>query len=260
VKYFNFKNRKFLLNKTYIMGILNITPDSFFDGGKFNTLETALKRALEIEQEGADFLDIGAQSTRPGFTQISQEEEWQRLEKILKAILKEVKIPVSVDSFYPYVIEKSLDLGAEIINDVHGFKDKKMLELAKKYNSGCILMANTCNDKIIDFFNNKINKMLELGIKKESVCLDPGVGFEKTHEENLNILKNCEKYRIFNCGMLIGASRKRVTGIPCNFNERLSATISAHVLSISGGANIIRVHDVKESVQAFKMADAVINS
>ncbi len=262
---FSCGKREFSLSKrAYVMGILNITPDSFSDGGKWNTPKKALERALEIEKEGADFIDIGAQSTRPGFTKISQEEEAKRLIPVLKEIRGKLKIPISIDTFYPYVAEIALDLGADIINDVNGFKDEEMFRVASKSDCGCLIMHSGANlETIKPFFEEQIGKALSYNIDKKRICLDPGIGFGKSYEENLLILKDVNKYKIDGCAMLIGASRKRVIGESCGnppFSERMPGTIAAHTLAVASGADIIRVHDVKEAVQAAKVASKIVFS
>ncbi len=259
-----FRCGKYMLDlskKTYVMGILNLTPDSFSDGGDFNTLELALKRAKEIENEGADIIDIGAQSTRPGYIKISEEEELKRLAPALKEICKSVKIPVSIDTFYSSVAYEALNLGASVINDVTGFKDNNMFEVVKGSDCGCIIMHDMPGLNIKSFFNAQLNKAERFGIDKQRLCFDPGIGFGKSYEENLYILKNPYEFKIEDIAILIGASRKRVIGMSCGnppFKERLCGTIAAHVLAVAGGANIVRVHDVKETVQAVKVADSIL--
>jgi dihydropteroate synthase len=267
--------KKLTSKKIYIMGILNLTPDSFSDGGMFNELGDSVARALQIEQQGADILDIGGQSTRPGYKKIPQEEEWARLAPFLREIKNKISIPISIDTFYPYVAERALDMGVSIINDVSGFRDELMMNLAAKSAAGCVVMCDESLDDVFEFLKKKREKLLEKGVKNEKICLDPGIGFGKTHEENLKILKCPKKYVPQGNAILIGASRKRVTA--CAYpaqggdailrgahnkttspNKRLCATIAAHTLAICGGANIVRVHDVEEAVAAAKMVEAVL--
>lgn len=258
-----FKAGKYTLplgEKTYIMGILNVTPDSFSDGGKWLDVDSAVERAIQMQNEGADIIDIGAQSTRPGYTKISAEEEKRRLFPLLELIRKAINIPISVDTFYPSVAEMALSYGADIINDVTGYADEDMYRISAKCDCGCIIMHDRA-DCIKEFFENIVKKCDDYGIERERICFDPGIGFGKTHGMNLEILRECGKYRVDECAILIGASRKRVVGMPCGnppFEQRLSGTIAAHVLSISAGADIIRVHDVAEAVQSAKVADAIV--
>lgn len=259
-----FKANNFSLNlweKTYIMGILNLTPDSFSDGGIWNSPNKAIERAITLEKLGADIIDIGAQSTRPGYTKISAAEEIKRLENILPKIRKEVNIPISIDTFYPEVAEFSLSVGVDILNDVTGFKNGDMIDIASKSKCGIICMHDGPGFNVTPFFKDRLNALLKKGIEKDRICFDPGIGFGKTYEENLYILKNLKSLKLDGYPILIGASRKRVIGAPCGnppFNERMPGTIAAHTIAISGGADIIRVHDVKEAVQAAKVADAIL--
>lgn len=249
--------------KTYVMGILNVTPDSFSDGGKWNSKEKALKHALEMAKDGADIIDIGAQSTRPGCVRISAEEELSRLLPILECINKELDVPISVDTFYPEVAKAALKQGATIINDVNGFADDRMFSLMRDSDCGCVIMHGGSNQKMANFFKNTMAKLRQNQIDKSRVCLDPGVGFGKSHKENLYAIKNLREYKIEEVAMLVGASRKRVVGNCCGdppFSNRLSGTIAAHSIAIANGADIIRVHDVKEAVQAAKVADAILRS
>ena len=258
-----FNAGKFVLDlseKTYVMGILNVTPDSFFDGNKWFNVDAAVNRALQIQAEGADIIDIGAQSTRPGCTKISPAEELERLLPVLTALKGQIRVPISVDTFYPEVAQNTLKLGADIINDVTGFKDDNMMKLVSESNCGCIVMHDGSNCHMKDFFTTQLKKMRNLGITPNRICFDPGFGFGKTYAENLDILKNSKKYSIPGCAMLVGASRKRVIGEACGnigAEERLPGTIAAHTMAISSGANIVRVHDVKEAVWGAKMADAM---
>lgn len=245
------------------MGILNVTPDSFSDGNKYFSAEKAIQRAIEIENQGADIIDIGGQSTRPGHEKISSDAEWNRLKDVILKIRKQVDIPISVDTFYPEVAELAINSGADIINDVTGFRNKKMLELAKKTSCGCMVMSDVSLGDTPKFFSEFLESMISYNICKQTICFDPGIGFGKSYNENLELLYETSKYCPQGYPILIGASRKRVVGIPTgnpNFIERLPGTIAAHTLAISAGANIIRVHDVKESKQAALVADAIIRN
>lgn len=267
---FRFREGAFLLgSRTYVMGIINATPDSFSDGGDNFLPENALKTAKEMEKLGADILDIGGQSTRPGAVIISPEEEWQRLEKVLSLILTATNIPVSVDTFYPEVAEKALSLGCHIINDVSGTVNPKMSEVIKKYNAGWILMhsgeedTNDISDCVHNCLSDMLNSAVYLGINKENICLDPGIGFGKTMEQNLKLISETNRVKIGGTAYLLGASRKRVIGYAlgdCNlpFKERDFGTVAVNTIGILGGADILRVHNVKATVQAAAVADAII--
>lgn len=246
------------------MGILNITPDSFSDGGKFDTYEKILNRAKEIQKEGADILDIGAQSTRPGFTQISAEEEWARLAPVLTDIRKNITIPISVDTFYPKVAEKAFFCGADIVNDVSGTQDIEMLKVVKKNKAGIIVTHCYGNLDVRSFFENKLDEMLKFGINPENICFDPGIGFSKDRLQDAHIINNISKIKTPNFPLLVGLSRKRIVreACKCEKNDLYAleiGTLVADTVAILGGANIIRVHDVKEAVYATKTVDYLIN-
>lgn len=246
--------------KSYVMGILNVTPDSFSDGGKWAMPNLAIKRALEIQNLGADILDIGAQSTRPGYSKISPDEEIERLIPVLKGIKGRMEIPVSVDTFYPDVARKALNLGADIINDVTGFKDDKMFEVVSKSKCGIIIMHDMKGLNIKRFFEKQKRKAFKYNISEDRICFDPGIGFNKTYEENLHILGNVNKFKLEKNAILIGASRKRVVGMSCGnpaFIDRVSGSIAAHCTALLSGADIVRVHDIKESIQAIQVIDKI---
>lgn len=256
------KHKLDLSQKTYVMGILNITPDSFSDGGKWNDSENSVKRAVEIQEQGADILDIGAQSTRPESVKISAQEEWNRLKFTLENIKNKIKIPISIDTFYPEVAEKALHLGADIINDVTGFKNPKMFEVTAKSDCGIIIMHDSNNTNIKGLFENQLLKAESLGINRSRICFDPGIGFNKNQVQDAYIIKNIKNIKISNIALLVGLSRKRLVGVNCGNplpEKRLAGTIAANTLAIHGGANIIRVHDVKEAVQAAQVTDAILN-
>lgn len=261
---FTARGRSFPLVRTYIMGILNVTPDSFSDGGRYLDPQKALDRAKEMEREGADIIDIGGQSTRPGYTAVSPQEEWERIREILPAVIRETTLAVSVDTFYPQVAELSLEAGAHIINDVSGFGDA-MLRATAESGCGCIVMHPRGADQEILrdvrlFFEERVTAAERVGIRSNRLCLDPGIGFGKAYEDNLRLIARVGETRIPGIAYLMAASRKRVTGAPCGnppFEERLPATLAAHTAAVLGGADFLRVHDVKEAVQAARMADAL---
>ena len=193
-----FAANNFLLplgKKTYIMSILNLTPDSFSDGGKWNDKDIAIKKALQMVEEGADILDVGAQSTRPGYTQVSAREEIDRLKNILPKIRKKVNIPISIDTFYPEVAEYAIKEGVDIINDITGFEDERMVQLASNCSCGLIVMHNTTSEDIRAFFERKLKELTDKGIETKRICFDPGIGFSKTYEQNLHVLKNIKEFK-----------------------------------------------------------------
>lgn len=253
--------------KTYIMGILNVTPDSFSDGGRFFSPDAAVRHALEMQQAGADLIDIGAQSTRPGYTPISPQEEWDRLEPVLRALDGVLSVPVSVDTFFPQVAEKALALGVDAINDVTGFANPDMWRVAAESACGCIVMhcreAQEILPDIRAFFAEVLERAKQYGIPANRICFDPGIGFGKTYEQNLEILANTDQIKNPACMFLMAASRKRVIGQPCGnppFEQRMPGTIAAHTIAQVLGADMLRVHDVPQAVQAARVADAIFGA
>ena len=267
--------------KTYIMAIVNVTPDSFSDGGKYFSAEQAIRRALDAQDQGADIIDIGAQSTRPGFLPISAEEEAARLVPVLEGLRGRLHVPVSIDTFYPGVALESLRLGADILNDVTGFSDPEMIAAAAGADCGCIVMHNTAfsilpdapshdagheaepiTERVRGFFDRRGAELVRAGIAVERICFDPGIGFGKTLEENMGLLANTHLLTDgLDSAFLMAASRKRVIGAPCGdppFEQRMPGTIAAHTIAQCGGADILRVHDVPEAVQAARVADALL--
>lgn len=245
--------------KVLVMGIVNVTPDSFSDGGDHFSVKDAVACALQLENDGADILDIGAQSTRPGHTPVSDIEEWSRLEPVLEALQGKINVPVSVDTYYPYVAEKALEKGVDVINDVSGIISPDMAEIVKKYGAGWILMHNGAGtpDDIKEFFENAVKECEKLGVDKSQLCLDMGIGFGKNYEENMVLLTHISDYKLSGYPLLLGTSRKRVIGqgseqeIP---KKRIYGNIAADTAAIFGGADIIRVHDVKNEKQGILMA------
>ncbi len=266
LRYFRFRDRFVTLGqKTYIMGILNVTPDSFSDGGKHFSLDNALTAAIAMEKAGADFLDIGGQSTRPGATLISKDEEWRRLEPVLNSVLKAVNIPVSVDTFYPEVAGRALSAGAHIINDVSGKVSEDMAKAVKKYSAGYILMHNSpitskevCLEVNKELWRLK-NDALKLGVSNEYICLDPGIGFNKTAEQGLALIKDTAKVKVNENAYLLAASRKSLIAYGAGYDilpeNRDPGTNALNAVGILGGADIIRVHSVKSALQTARVID-----
>lgn len=266
---FRFRDRSVLLGeKTYVMGIINVTPDSFSDGGDHFSPENALAAATQMEQEGADFLDVGGQSTRPGHIPISPEEEWSRLEPALKLILSHTALPVSVDTFYPAVAERALAAGCHIINDVSGRVNPEMAAVVREYGAGWILMhaSEEQTDDICRAVHDRLAAFLDaagrFGIDREHICLDPGIGFGKSMEENARLIAETARVRVPGVAYLLGASRKRVIGTALDrqtpFKQRDPGTVAAHTVGIMGGADIIRVHDCVSGCQGARVADFIL--
>lgn len=248
--------------RTLIMGIVNVTPDSFSDGGRWFEPEKAVEHALQLIADGADIIDLGAQSTRPGYTQISPQEELSRLEPVLTELRAKTDVPISVDTYFPVVASRVLELGADIINDVSGVVGAEMADVVKKYGAGWIIMHNGDGGikEVKAFFENSLSECKKLGIPKSRICLDMGIGFGKTRAQDRELIANVEKYRIKDVPLLLGTSRKRVIGEGSNQKEplkRIYGNISADTAAILGGVNIIRLHDVKNEIQGILMAQAL---
>lgn len=242
-----------------MMGIVNVTPDSFSDGGDWFSPEAAIAHAKALEAEGADILDIGAQSTRPGHVPVSESEEWARLEPVLSVICKETKLPVSVDTYYPYVAQKALEAGASIINDVSGVFTPKMANTVKSSHAGWILMHNGSGSvqEVKKFFEECIKCCRDFDMDLGTICLDMGIGFGKDYQQNMELLMNVEKYKLAGFPLLLGCSRKRVIGAGSsqdNPKERIYGNIAADTAAILGGADIVRIHDIKNEKQGILMA------
>lgn len=254
--------------RTYIMGILNVTPDSFSDGGKYFKPEKAAAHAWEMQRQGADIIDIGGQSTRPGYIAIPWEEEWERLKPVLLVLRDQLQAAISVDTFYPQVAERALAAGADIINDVTGFSPEMWKAAAKFPSCGCVVMhgqelaqEEDAAAAVHRFFLEKKEEAERFGISGERLCMDPGIGFGKSFEQNLQLLAQVKREKVQEAAFLMAASRKRVIGAPCGnppFEERLAGTLAAHTIAVAGGADILRVHDVGQAVQAAKVADAIL--
>lgn len=255
--------------RTYVMGILNVTPDSFSDGGNYNEVDAAVKRAKEMVEEGADIIDIGGESTRHGADYVSEEEEIERVVPIIKAIKKELDVLISIDTYKSKTAEAAIKAGADIINDVWGFKkDSNMAKVAAEYNVPCILMhnrepkpyKNLMKDVIEDLIES-INIALDAGVKRENIILDPGIGFAKTYEENLIVMDNLEKIVDLGFPVLLATSRKSMIGLALDLpvNERVEGTVSTTVIGIMKGCRMVRVHDVLENKRACVMTDKIID-
>ena len=255
---------------TYIMGILNVTPDSFSDGGKFNSVDVALKHTEEMIKDGADIIDVGGESTRPNYTQISDEEEIQRVVPVIEKIRANFDIPISIDTYKSAVGDAALSAGADIINDIWGFKyDDKMADITKKHNAFCCLMHNRENTAYNNFVEDVISDLREsveiakkAGIEDVKIILDPGVGFAKTYEQNLEIINKLEQLDVLGYPILLGTSRKSVIGLTLDLpvTERVEGTIATSVLAVIKKSLFVRVHDVKENKRAIKMTEKILGA
>ena len=270
---FNLNSGKTLTigKKTLIMAILNVTPDSFSDGGKFNRIDAAKQRVEELISAGADIIDIGAESTRPGFTPITADEEISRLEPILKAIVRYCPIPISIDTYKSKSAEAAINLGVDIINDIHGLQYEAeplaMAKIAAKYNVPIVAMHNNRAESIIGDVKQYFKRVLTIADKvrlnRDNIIFDPGIGFGKTQEQNLEIMRHLEELKIIDdteYPLLFGVSRKSVIGysIGLDVNDRDEATGALCVIGIAKGVDIVRVHNVEMIAKMCKMADVVL--
>lgn len=254
--------------RTIIMGILNLTPDSFSDGGKFFDVDKAVAHALKMVEAGADIIDVGAESTRPGYTPVEAEEELQRLVPILERLLKEVHVPISVDTYKAATAQKVLDMGVDMINDVWGLqRDTQLAQVVADYGAPIVVMHNQNSTEydnfmgdIIAFLRKSVEIAEEAGIASDKIIIDPGVGFGKTLEHNLEIMDRLDELKTLGKAILLGTSRKSMIGkvLDLPVEERIEGTAATVALGIAKGADIIRVHDVKEMARVCKMMDAMV--
>lgn len=261
--------REFETNKkTYVMGILNVTPDSFSDGGKWMEPDKALFRVEEMQAEGMDILDIGGESTRPGYSVISDEEEIARIMPVIEAIKSRFDIPVSLDTYKSGVAKAGVEAGVDLLNDIRGLKyDGEMARVIGESGLPCCLMHNRKEAEYHDFMREVIEDLEETlklaeraGILREKIILDPGVGFGKTCEQNLQAVRSLESLHSLGCPLLLGTSRKSFIGLTLNLpvSERLEGTLVTTVMAVLKGCSFVRVHDIKENVRAIKMAEAIL--
>ena len=254
--------------KTLIMGILNVTPDSFSDGGKYRNIDDALFHASKMAEDGADIIDIGGESTRPGSTRITAEEELERILPAIEAISRNVEIAISVDTYKADVAERALEAGAHIINDIWGAKaDPNMAKTAARYGVPIILQHNRESADYEHFHRDVLNDLYDsirlakaAGVDADNIILDPGIGFAKNHEQNMEMMRRLDTLCSLGFPVLLGTSRKsligNVLGLPAN--ERLEGTAATVCFGIQKGCNLVRVHDVKEMSRLAKMMDALI--
>jgi len=270
------KNHSFdFSQKTYVMGILNVTPDSFSDGGLFFNEQGAVKQALGMVRDGADIIDIGGESTRPGAEPVSVKEEIKRVVPLIKSLAKKVKVPISIDTCKADVADEAVSAGASIINDISGLRfDRRMAKVAAHHKVPVVIMHihgtpgnmqknpvyKALIPEVMDYLRGGIDIALKAGVSDDMIIIDPGIGFGKTVEHNLEIINRLEEFKGFEKPVLLGPSRKSFIGkilddLPVT--ERLEGTAAAIAIGISKGANIIRVHDIKEMSRVAKIADRI---
>ncbi len=262
--------------KTYIMGVLNLTPDSFYDGGKYSSLDKALKHVEQMIDEGADIIDIGGESTRPGSLSINLDEECERVIPVVKEISRSFDTIISIDTTKSGVAYEALKEGASIVNDISGLKfDEKIADVAKEFDAAVVLSHTSSRpqdmqdhtdyssllDEILDALRKSIRLAVEKGVNKQSILIDPGFGFGKTDEQNLILLKKLSRFCELGKPVLIGTSNKSFIGktLDAEINERIEGTAATVAIGILNGASIVRVHDISYMKKVSKMVDAVLN-
>ncbi|WP_010094829.1 dihydropteroate synthase [Ornithinibacillus scapharcae] len=254
--------------RTHIMGILNVTPDSFSDGGSYTTVARAVDQAVKMEQQGADIIDIGGESTRPDHAPVSAEEEIARVIPVIKAVKQAVNIPISIDTYKAETARQAVEAGADIINDVWGAKrDPEIASVAARYQVPIILMHNRTEDNyhalmddMIQDLHESIDIAIKAGVSKENIILDPGIGFAKNAKENLIVMNNLERLTAMGYPLLLATSRKRFIGSVLDLPpaERDNGTGATTCLGITKGAHMVRVHNVKVNVELARMMDAML--
>jgi len=256
--------------RTFIVGILNVTPDSFFDGGEYTEVEKAVNRAKKLASDGADIIEIGGESSRPGFTPVDAQTEMARILPVLKAVKQELNIPIAIDTYKAVVAEAALQNGAALINDVFGFKkDPEHPNVCAKYNAACCVMHNRDDTNyksvLIDIatdLQESIEALINAGVDPQKIIIDPGIGFAKDAEQSIHVLRNLSYFTAFAQPVMLGASRKSFIGhsIGLDVEDRLEATIATTVLAIQQKCAFIRVHDVKENKRAAMMTDKLVRN
>lgn len=257
-----------LRKKTIIMGILNVTPDSFSDGGKYDQIDQAIEQAKKMVANGADIIDIGGESTRPGYTPVSMAEEIERIAPVIKAIKQALNVPISIDTFKAETAKAAVEAGADIINDIWGAKyDPKIAEVAATYDVPIVLMHNRKQPQYNDLIDDMKTDLQEsiaivkgYGVKDEQIILDPGIGFAKSMEENMEALRHLDSFKAIGYPLLLGVSRKRVVGhvLDLPIAERDEGTGAITSYGITKGVDIVRVHNVRLNARIAKMTDALV--
>lgn len=262
-------------HRPLVMGILNVTPDSFSDGGRFLDAQSAVEQGLQMAAEGADIIDIGGESTRPGAQKVPLEEELRRVLPVIEKLASKLNLPVSIDTYKSKVAEAALEAGASMVNDISGLNfDPEMAHTVSAAKAGLVLMhikgtpenmqADPQYDNLLaevgSYIKSSIKTAAEAGIMHEAIALDPGIGFGKTVEHNLRLIKDLEYFKRYNCPLVVGVSRKSFIGklnndIPAD--QRLPGSLAAALLAVQNGAAVIRCHDVKETVQALTVYQAI---
>ena len=256
--------------KAYVMGILNVTPDSFSDGGKFNQIDKALFHVEEMVSQGAAIIDVGGESTRPGHTEITAEEEIERVIPVIEKIKLRFDVPISLDTYHSKTARAGIAAGVDLINDIWGLKaDEDMAAVIAKAGVACCLMHNRKQAVYGDFMNDvaadladSIHLAEKAGIAEDKIIIDPGIGFGKTYEHNLELMNGLEELHMFGYPILLGTSRKSMIGnaLELPVDERLEGTLATSVIGVMKGCSFLRVHDVKENLRAIQMTEAILHA
>ena len=260
-----------LENDPIIMGILNVTPDSFSDGGKWDNIDAALKHTEDMIRDGAKIIDVGGESTRPGYTLISDEEEISRVVPVIEKIKENFDVPISLDTYKTNVARAGVEAGADMINDVWGlkWKDRDMADLVAKSKAAVCIMHNKDNISYSNYVEDVLAELKEsidiahkAGVNDSQIVVDPGVGFGKDYEQNLLIIKYVDRLKELSYPVLLGTSRKSVIGLTLDVDKdtRMAGTVATTVMGYERGCSIFRVHDVKENYEALMMAKAILNA
>lgn len=266
-----------LENEVYVMGILNVTPDSFSDGGKYNNMDAALEHAEQMIKEGAHIIDVGGESTRPGYTLLSDEEEILRVVPIIEELKRHFDVPVSIDTYKSRVAKAAIEAGADLVNDIWGLKyDNNMAQVIQEAKVPCCLMHNrnmpfedggksdakVLMQEVLADLKETIEIARTAGIEDKKIILDPGIGFGKTYKMNLQVMNHVEDLLELGYPVLLGTSRKSMIGLTLDLpaDQRVEGTVVTTVMGVMKGCSIVRVHDVKENVRAIKMTKAILES
>jgi len=271
-----FRDGELALDHTVLMGIVNVTPDSFSDGGKFLDPALAVEHAVRIADEGAEILDVGGESTRPGADPVTAEEEWRRVEPVLKALRPKTDAKISIDTYKPEIAAKALTLGADMVNDVTGLRDEAMVRVVAAEHVPVVIMHMKGTPQamqkspgymdvvaeIAAFLEERTRSALAAGLSRNSIIVDPGLGFGKRPEHNTEVLHRLPELKRLGFPILVGASRKSFLGAfgGGEPGARLEASLAAAVLAVTNGADLVRVHDVAATAKAIRVADAVVRN
>lgn len=263
-----------ILDRTRVMGVLNVTPDSFFDGGRYLDPQAAIRRGLEMADQGADILDVGGESTRPGSEGIDAAEEWRRVGDVIETLAAKVDVPLSVDTRKPEVAEKAVAAGAGIVNDVSGLRDPKMVQVVAKARAGVVIMHMLGEPKTMqaapryvdvvaevrDYLAGQAKGAMAAGVAPEAIAVDPGIGFGKAWEHNVSLLRRVDALSALGHPVVIGVSRKSflAKGGGREAEERLPGSLAAAAFAVVRGAHVVRAHDVPETIRAMRVVDALL--